>query len=169
MQVIYLKFDRLRAEWNAVTSLEEIPIEAIPHVFALRHNEDYECQDFENLGTRFRADWIAQSLNEYPINLMAKALCLRLQQAGLDAEYWKEQAGKVAERDTRFKKVAEGLRDRIVKKLAMLATSQASAFEGTHHERHTKLAAAMVQIPEIIALCGQIPGLLVDAADDIPF
>lgn len=169
MEVTYLKFDRLRAEWNAVTSLEEIPVEAIPHVFALRHNEDFECQDFENLGTRFRADWYAQPLGAYPVNLMAKALCLRLQQAGLDMEYWKEQAGKEAERDARFKKVAENLRDRIVKQLAMLATSQAEAFAGSHNERHQKLAAVMTQIPAIAALCEKIPDLLVDAADDIPF
>lgn len=169
MQVVYLKFDRLRAEWNAVTSLEEIPVEAIPHVFALRHNEDYECQDFENLGTRFRADWLAQSLNDYPINLMAKALCLRLQQTGLDMEYWKEQAGKVTERDARFKKVAEGRRDEIQKALTVLATMQAEAFEGSHNERHTKLARAMVQVYKVSALCEKIPDLLLDAADDIPF
>jgi len=169
MQVIYLKFDRLRAEWNAVTSLEEIPVEAIPHVFALRHNEDYECQDFENLGTRFRADWLAQSLNDYPINVMAKALCLRLQQTGLDMEYWKEQAGKVTERDARFKKVAEGRRDEIQKALATLATSMARAFEGTHAQRHTAMAQAMTQIPNISALCEKIPDLLRDAANDIPF
>lgn len=169
MEVTYLKFDRLRAEWNAVTSLEEIPVEAIPHVFALRHNEDFECQDFENLGTRFRAIWAAQDLKEYSFNPMAAKLCLRLQQAELDVQYWKEQVGNAAERDARFKKIAGMRRDEIQKALMVLTTLQAEAFEGSHNERHTKLARAIVQVREVSALCEKIPDLLVDAANDIPF
>lgn len=153
--------------WEEVKSLGEIPMEAWPHVFALEGGEVFECPEpIEFIGVKFKAGLTGF---EEPYSPMIAKLCLRLQQAELDAKFQKEQAGQVVERDIRFKRVAEGLRDRIVKKLAMLATSQAAAFEGTHHERHTKLAAAMVQIPEIIALCGQIPGLLVDAAEDIPF
>ena len=93
MEVTYRKFDRDKGEWSPVTSLDEIPAEALPHVFGLRHNEDFECQEFEHLGTRFRAIWVAQDLKEYPFNPMAATLCLRLQQAELDVQYWKEQAG----------------------------------------------------------------------------
>jgi len=169
MEVNYRKFDPDRGEWVTVTSLDEIPDGAIPHVFGLQYNDEFECQEpLEHAGTRFRV-WAAQDPRGYPFNPMAASLCLRLQQAGLDKEYWKEQAGLVTERDTRFKKVAGNLRDRIVKQLAMLATSQAEAFAGSHNERHQKLAAVMTQIPALVALCEEIPNLLTHAADDIPF
>jgi hypothetical protein len=170
MEVTYRKFDPDKGEWSPVTSLDEIPAEALPHVFGLRHNEDFECEEpLLHAGTRFRAIWAAQDLKEYPFNPMAATLCLRLQQAELDKEYWKEQVGNAAEKDARFKKVAGTLRDRIVKQLAMLATSQAEAFAGSHNERHQKLAAAMTQIPAIVALCDEIPNLLTHTTNDIPF
>lgn len=68
-----------------------------------------------------------------------------------------------------FKLCAEKRRDEIQKALAGLATSMARGFEGTHTQRHTAMASAMAQIPNISALCEKIPDLLVDAANDIPF
>lgn len=169
MEVNYRKFDPDRGEWVTVTSLDEIPDGAIPHVFGLQYNDEFECQEpLEHAGTRFRV-WAAQDPRGYPFNPMAASLCLRLQQAELDKEYWKEQVGNAAERDARFKKVAGNLRDRIVKQLAMLATSQAEAFAGSHNERHQKLAAVMTQIPALVALCEEIPSLLTHATNDIPF
>lgn len=167
MIVRYQKKIRETDPWEDVGSLDGIPVEAWPHVFALDDLQVFECPEpIEFIGVQFRA---VHDNYSQPYNPLIAALCLKLQQAGLDKEYWKEQVGSVAERDARFKKVAGNLRDRIVKKLAMLATSQAGAFEGTHHERHTKLAAAMTQIPEIAMLCQEIPNLLTDAADNIPF
>lgn len=170
MIVKYQKKIHKNSHWEDVKSLDEIPDEAKPHVFGLQHHEEFECEEpLLHAGTRFLAIWAVQDSRDYPINPMVAALCLRLQQAELDREYWKEQVGNVAERDARFKKVAENLRDRVVKQLAMLATSQAEAFAGSHNERHQKLAAVMTQIPAIAALCEKIPDLLKESADDIPF
>ena len=156
--------------WEDVKSLDEIPIEAIPHVFGLQHNEEFECEEpLLHAGTRFLAIWAAQDSRDYPFSPMVAKLCLRLQQAELDVQYWKEQVGNAAERDARFKKVAGMRRDEIQKALMVLATMQAEAFEGSHNERHTRLARAMVQVREVSALCEKIPDLLRDAADDIPF
>lgn len=170
MIVKYQKKIHKNSHWEDVKSLDEIPDEAKPHVFGLQHNEEFECEEpLLHAGTRFLAIWAAQDSREYPFNPMAAKLCLRLQQAELDMQYWKEQVGNAAEKDARFKKVAGNLRDRIVRQLAMLATSQAEAFAGSHNERHQKLAAAMTQIPAIAALCEEIPNLLTHAANDIPF
>lgn len=151
--------------WEDVKSLDEINFEVLPYVLALEDTRVYESPT----GMHFRAFWLADDSSSEPYSPMAATLCLRLQQAELDVQYWKEQAGEVAERDARFKKVAGNLRDRIVKQLAVLATSQAEAFAGSHNERHQKLAAAMTQIPAIAALCEEIPNLLTHAANDIPF
>ena len=150
--------------WEDVKSLDEINFEFLPYVFALEDAQIYESPT----GMHFRAFWLADDDSESYSPMVAK-LCLRLQQAENDKKYWEQQAGSAAERDARFKKVAENLCNRIVKRLAMLATSQAEAFAGSHNERHQKLAAAMTQIPAIAALCEKIPDLLLDAADDIPF
>lgn len=153
--------------WEDVKSLDEIPVEAWPHVFALDDLQVFTCPEpMEFTDVQFRA---VHDNYSQPYNPLVAALCLRLQQAGLDMEYWKEQAGKVAERDTRLKKIAEVRRDEIQKALATLATSMARAFEGTHAQRHTAMAQAMTQIPNISALCEKIPDLLLDAADGIPF
>lgn len=167
MIVRYQKKIREADPWEDVGSLDEIPVEAWPHVFALDDLQVFECPEpIEFIGVQFRA---VHDNYSQPYNPLIAALCLRLQQAGLDKEYWKEQVGSVAERDTRFKRAAENLRDRIVKQLAMLATSQAEAFAGSHNERHQKLAAVMTQIPAIAALCEKIPDLLKESAEDIPF
>lgn len=167
MIIRYQKKIREADPWEDIKTLDEIPVEAWPHVFALNDLQVFTCPEpIEFIGVQFRA--VHDSYSE-PYNPLIAALCLRLQQAGLDMEYWKEQAGKEAERDARFKKVAENLRDRIVKQLAMLATSQAEAFAGSHNERHQKLAAVMTQIPAIVALCEEIPNLLTHATNDIPF
>lgn len=153
--------------WEDVGSLDEIPVEAWPHVFALDDLQVFECPEpIEFIGVQFRA---VQDNYSQPYNPLIAALCLRLQQAGLDMEYWKEQAGLVAERDARFKKVAGMRRDEIQKALVVVMTKLAEAFEGSHSERHAKMAKAMTQIYEVSALCEEIPNLLADAANDIPF
>ena len=169
MEVNYRKFDPDRGEWVTVTSLDEIPDGAIPHVFGLQYNDEFECQEpLEHAGTWFRV-WAAQDSSGYSFNPMSSRLSLRLQQAELDKEYWKEQAGEVAQRDARFKRVAGMRRDEIQKALVVVMTKLAEAFEGSHSERHVKMAKAMTQIYEVSALCEKIPDLLRDAADDIPF
>lgn len=170
MTVVYQKSLPGSNSWEDVKTLNEIPVEVWPYVFALLDDgQAFTCSEpLDFIGVRFRAVF-EDAPFPAPYNPLIAVLCLRLQQAELDMEYWKEQAGEVAERDARFKKVAGNLRDRIVRQLAMLATSQAEAFAGSHNERHQKLAAAMTQIPAIAALCEEIPDLFRDAANDIPF
>ncbi len=170
MTIVYQKSLPGSNSWEDVKTLNEIPVEAWPHVFALLDDgQAFTCPEpLEFVGVRFRAVFEDAPFST-PYNPLIAVLCLRLQQAELDMEYWKEQAGLVTERDTRFKRAAENLRDRIVKQLAMLATSQAEAFAGSHNERHQKLAAVMTQIPALVALCEEIPSLLTHATNDIPF
>lgn len=169
MTVTYQKNLLSSDTWEDVKSLDEIPVEAWPHVFALDDQQIFKClEPVGFVGARFRAVWVDDNYSE-PYNPLIAALCLRLQQAGLDKEYWKEQVGSVAERDARFKKVAGMRRDEIQKALVVVMTKLADAFEGSHNERHAKMAKAMTQIYEVSALCEKIPDLLVDAANDIPF
>lgn len=170
MIVKYQKKIHKNSHWEDVKSLDEIPDEAKPHVFGLQHNEEFECEEpLLHAGTRFLAIWAAQDSREYPFNPMVAKLCLRLQQAELDMQYWKEQVGNAAEKDARFKKVAGMRRDEIQKALVVVMTKLADAFEGSHNERHAKMAKAMTQIYEVSALCEKIPDLLKESADDIPF
>lgn len=153
--------------WEDVGSLDEIPVEAWPHVFALDDLQVFECPEpIEFIGVQFRA---VQDSYSQPYNPLIAALCLRLQQAGLDKEYWKEQVGSVAERDAQFKKVAGRRRDEIQKALVVVMTKLADAFEGSHNERHAKIGRAMTQLYEVSALCEKIPDLLMDTANDISF
>lgn len=151
--------------WEDVKSLDEINFEFLPYVFALGDMQVYESPT----GMHFRAFCLNERDPNEPYSPMVAKLCQRLRQAELDMESWKEQAGQSAVRDIRFKRVAEGRRDEIQKALVVVMTKLADAFEGSHNERHTKLARVMTQIYEVSALCEKIPGLLVDAADDIPF
>ncbi len=167
MIVRYQKKMSEAAPWEDVGSLDEIPVEAWPHVFALNDLQVFTCPEpIEFIDIQFRA---VHDNYSQPYNPLIAALCLRLQQAGLDKEYWKEQVGSVAERDARFKKVAGMRRDEIQKALVVVMTKLADAFEGSHNERHAKMAKAMTQIYEVSALCEKIPDLLMDAANDIPF
>lgn len=166
MRFTYQKYDSARQEWVKVKSLDEIPLTALPHVFALQHNEDFECQEpLECAGLRFRAILEPQDLREFPINPLAETAARRLEQA----QYLKTQLSEITDRDSRFEKLAKARRDEIQKALVVVMTKLADAFEGSHNERHAKLARAMTQIYEVSALCEKIPDLLRDAVDDIPF
>lgn len=152
--------------WEDVKSLNEINFEVLPYVLALEDTRVYESP---TTGMHFRAFWLADDDSSESYSPMIAKLCLRLQQAENDKKYWEQQAGSATERDARFKKVAEGRRDEIQKALVVVMTKLAEAFEGSHNERHAKMAKAMTQIYRVSALCEKIPELLADAADDIPF
>lgn len=151
--------------WEDVKSLDEINFEVLPYVLALEDTRVYESPT----GMHFRAFWLADDDSSESYSPMIAKLCLRLQRAENDKKYWEQQAGSVAERDARFKKVAGMRRDEIQKALVVVMTKLADAFEGSHSERHAKMAKAMTQIYEVSAFCEKIPDLLADAADDIPF
>lgn len=165
--VTYQVLDKGSGVW-CKAELEEIPVAAYRHIFALGHLEEFEYPEpLSHAGRKIRAFWQDQSpecYSENPLILeILQSHAIRLQEKD------RERQDEFRELFSRFETEAKSRRDEIQKALIVLATMQAEAFEGSHNERHAKLARAMVQVREVSALCEEIPNLLTRAADDIPF
>lgn len=165
--VTYQILDETSGQWRKA-ELEEIPVEAWRHIFALGHLEEFECvEPLLYAGRKIRAFWQDQSPECYSENSLIPEI-LRVHAFEFNEKDRKRQ-NEFRELFSRFEAEAKKRRDEIQKALLVLATLQAEAFEGSHNERHAKLARAMVQIREIATLCEEIPNLLTHATNDIPF
>lgn len=165
--VTYQIFDGASRQWREA-SLEELHMSGWRHITALAHLEEFEYSEpLSCAGRKVRAFWQDQSPECYPENSLIPQI-LESYTTALQFKS-KSQQDEFRELFARFESEAKKRRDEIQKALVGVMTRLADAFEGSHNERHTKLARAMTQLYEVSALCEKIPDLLVDAADDIPF
>lgn len=165
--VTYQILDETSGQWRKA-ELEGIPVEAWRHIFALGHLEEFECvEPLLYAGRKIRAFWQDQSPECYSENSLIPEI-LRVHAFEFNEKDRKQQ-DEFRELFSRFETEAKARRDEIQKALVVVMTKLADAFEGSHNERHAKLARAMVQVREVSALCEEIPNLLTHAADNIPF